>query len=173
MVALSSEERKARREAGRQRELEAMTVAKKVQRDLTTGRPPVSELRTPNAALTAAATLYRKIEMGIENETYGQRPRAGDYFAVSVGYVTPDLSVLGFTPLYAPGEGEDERTERARIEKALTGNIALGLIFGIADGEEILMGARPFLVTKQTDEWLAGLLIAVHGELESDRVERQ
>lgn len=173
MVALSIEERKARREAGRQRELEVMSVAKKVQRDLTTGRPPVSELKTPKAALTAAKTLHRRIGEGIENETHGQRPRAGEYFAVSVAFVTADLSLLGFTPLYAPSDSQEDIAERMRIEGILTGNIALGLIFGIADGEKVLMGARPFLVTTQTEAWFSELTVIVKTEMETDRMERQ
>jgi len=104
--------------------------------------------------------------MRIADETNGTRPRAADYFGVSVGYVTPDLSVLGFTPIYAPGE-------EASIERMLSGNIALGLVFGIADGKEILIGTRPFLVTKQTETWLSDLATILKTEFESDRIERQ
>jgi hypothetical protein len=104
--------------------------------------------------------------MLIADETHGTRPRAADYFGVSVGYVTPDLSVLGFTPLYANGE-ED------RIQGTLSGNIALGLVFGIADGANIVMGARAFLVTKQTEAWLAELTLVIKSELELDRIERE
>jgi hypothetical protein len=163
-MVLSVAERKARRDAGVRRANQAMTTAQKVHRALINGRPPASELKTPNAALTAAKTLYREIEMRIADETHGTRPRPGD-FAVCVGYVSPDLSVLGFTPLYAPGE-ED------RIVGFLSGNIAIGLLFGIADGEKILVGARPFLVTKQTDSWLSELMWPVQSEFELDRSER-
>ena len=168
-MVLSEAERKERREAGRQRELEEMSVAKKVHRQLTNGRPPASEFRTPIAALTAAKTLHREIRTRIEEETHGTRPRAGagDYFAVTVAYVTPDLSALGFTPLYSEGEQD-------RIERTLSGNIAIGLVFGIADGKrEILTGARPFFVTKQTDSWLEELIVPVRSEFELDRLERQ
>jgi len=165
-MVLSGNESKERREAGRKKELDEMSVAKKVQRKLTNGRPPASELKTSNAALTAARTLDREIRTRIEDETYGQRPRADDYFGVAVGYVTPDLSVLGLTPIYAPGE-ED------RIERALTGNIAIGLVFGIADGSEIVMGTRPFLVMKQSEAWLSELTRPVQTELELDRLERK
>jgi hypothetical protein len=103
--------------------------------------------------------VHREIEMRIADETHGTRPRAADHIGVSVGYVTPDLSVLGFTPLYAPGE-ED------RIERTLSGNIALGLVFGITDGEGIVMGVRPFHATKQTDDWLSELLTPVRLEIE-------
>jgi hypothetical protein len=157
---------KERREAGRQKELAEMSVAKKVQRNLTNGRPPASELKTPNAAVTAARTLHREIGGRIGDETYGQRPGPGDYFAVSIAYVTPDLSVLGFTPFYAPG-AED------RIERALTGNIAIGLVFGIAEGSEIVTGTRPFLVTKQSEAWLSELIPAIQSEMSTDRLERQ
>jgi hypothetical protein len=139
--------------------MDAMTEAQKIRRDLAGGRPPASELKTPNAALTAAKTLHREIGVRLGSG-------AGNYFAVTVGYVTPDLSVLGFTPIYVPG-AED------RIERHLTGNIALGLVFGIVDGEKIVMGARPFLVTKQTEAWLTELTIAVQSEIEVDRLERQ
>jgi hypothetical protein len=167
-MVLSETESKARREAGRQKELEGMSVAKKVQRNLTNGRPPVSELRTPNAAVTAARTWQSRIKDEIERETHGQRPRAADYFAVAVAYVTPDLSALGFTPLYAAGE-ED------RIERHLTGNVAIGLVWGVADDahSEIFMGARPFIVTKQTEAWLSELIPAIQSEMDTDRLERQ
>ena len=165
-MVLSDSERKERREAGRQRDLEEMSVAKRVQRKLTNGRPPASELKTPNAALTAARTLHREIGIRIEDETYGQRPGADDYFGVVIGYVSPDLSVLGFTSLYAPGE-ED------RIQRMLSGNIPIGLLFGIADGNEIVMGNRPFLVMKQTEAWLSELSGIVRSELVIDRMEKQ
>ena len=165
-MALSVKEAKERREAGRRTELDEMSVAKKVRRDLTNGRPPASELKNPNAALTAARTLHALIVRGIEEETHGTRPKGKDYFAVTIAFVTPDLSALGFTPLYAPGE-------EARIERALTGNIALGLIFGIADGKEILMGTRPFLVTSQSSVWLKELTRPVQCEFETDRLEQR
>jgi hypothetical protein len=156
---------KERREAGRKRELEEMTVAKRVLRQLTNGRPPASELRTPVAAVSAARTLHRDIQKRIEEATNGTRTRAREYFAVTVAYVTPDLSALGFTSLY-------EEAGQDRMERMLTGNIPIGLLFGIADGKEILVGARPFIVTKQTDDWLKELAIAAHSELEIDRAER-
>jgi len=163
-MPMTEAERKAKREEGRRRELDEMTVAKRVQRRLTNGRPAVSELKTPNAALTAARVLHREIAEGIADETHGLRPGAAEYFAVVVGYVSPDLSVLGFTPPYETGAD--------KIERTLSGNIALGLIFGIADGAEILMGVRPFLATKQSSAWLSELIAPVQSEFESERKER-
>jgi hypothetical protein len=144
-MPLSLEAKKALREEGRKRELGDMSAAKKVVRQLTNGRPPASELRTPHAALVAAKTLHNEIDvrMCVEN--------AGNYDGVVIAYVTPDLSVLGFTPIYSSDN-------ESQIERTLTGNIALGLVFGIEDGDEMVMGARPFLVTKQTDTWLGGIM---------------
>jgi len=170
-MALSVKERKEHREAGRQRELDQMSVAKRVVRRYTNGRPPASEFRSPLAAVAAARTFQHELEMALADETHGTRPRRGD-IAVAVGYVSPDLSLLGFTPLFAPGE-------EAKIERALTGNIPLGLIFGVAErpaakgGGEIEMGARPFHSTKQTESWLAELALSVKSEFEIDRLERQ
>lgn len=164
-MALSTEEGKARRLAGLKRELEGMSVAKKVQRDLTNGRPPTSELKTPTGALIAAKTLCKKIETQIADETHGTglKPQS---FAVAVGYVSPDLSVIGNTPLLIGYSPEFDPQDEARIERALAGNIALGLIFGIADDEKILVGVRPFLVTKQTDSLLSELARVAQGEFD-------
>jgi hypothetical protein len=156
---MTDAERKARREDGRRKELAQMSVAKKVQRYLTGRRPAAAELKTPFAALTAAKTLQREIDAELAD--------GGDFFAVTIGYVSPDLSVLGFTPSYAPG-AED------RIERALSGNIAIGLIFGIADGGEILMGVRPFLAeARQSEGWLLELSTVVQSEFEIERRERR
>jgi hypothetical protein len=162
-MAITVEEGKARRRAG----VEAMTVAEKIRRDLTGGRPPESELKTPTAALIAAKTLLRKIETRIADETHGTglKPQS---FAVSVGFASPDLSVIGFTPLLIGCSPALDSHDEARIERALAGNIALGLIFGIADGEKILVGTRPFLVTKQTDALLSELTRVVQREFDLD-----
>jgi hypothetical protein len=176
-MVLTEVEKKARREAGRRKELESMSPAKQVQRSLTGGRPPLSELRTPNAARTAARTLQREIRSRFEAETNGTRPRAAsDYFGVTVAYVSADLSVLGITPIYSPLYAEDETAADKelgdQIERALTGNIALGLIFGIANGEDILVGTRLFLVTKQSEGWLDELTLAAQGEMSLDKQEK-
>ncbi len=163
-MALTEVERKARREEGRRRELEGLSLAKRVQRDLTNGRPPASELKTPTGALIAARTLFRNLETRIGDEACGTalKPRM---FAVSIGYVSPDLSVLGFTPVlmgYAPSISP---AEEASTERMLAGNIPIGLLFGILDDDKkFLMGVRPFMATKQTDEWLSGLVPAVQSE---------
>ena len=146
------------------------SVAQRARRALMNGRPPASELKSPTAALSAARTWLREIEVRIQNETHGQRPNAKDYFAVTICYVTPDLSALGFTPLLV-FNGPKEQEERT--ERMLIGNIAVGLLFGIADGSETLMGSRPFLATRQTDAWLDELTRAVRSEMEIDRLERR
>lgn len=163
-MPMTDAERKGKREEGRRRELDEMTVAKRVLRGQTNGRPAVSELKTPNAALTAARVLHDEIAKEIADETHGVRPGTADYFAVVVAYAPPDLSVLAFTPSYETGAD--------KIERWLSGNIPLGLIFGIADGEEILMGIRPFLATKQSSGWLSELKAPVQSEFESERKER-
>lgn len=155
-MPLAVEERKARRIAG----MERMTTAQKAHRAATTGRPPVSEMKSPMAAISAARALHKKLESEMRDQT------DGDYFAVSIAFVIPDLSALGFTHLYSD-------SEHGRIERALDGNVPIGLVFGIADGAEILMGARPFIAIGQTDAWLKELMMAARIEMESDRLERQ
>jgi hypothetical protein len=155
-MVLSEAESKARRQAG----MDAMTEAKRIRRNLTGGRPPAGELTTPLAAVTAARVLRRELETRME--AAGLEPAPGDC-AVSIGYVSPDLSVIGFSPLFAPGE-------EARLMKMLDGNIMLGLVFGMVDkeakGEErVILGTRPFLVTKQTEAWLSELVPIVRVEM--------
>lgn len=145
------------------------SYAMKARRALMNGRPPASELKTPSAALSVARTWLREIEVRIQDETNGQRPNSKDYFAVALCYVTPDLSALGFTPLLVPNSPKEQED---RVERMLTGNIAVGLLFGIADGSEMLMGSRAFLATRQTDAWLEELTRAVRSEMELDRIER-
>ncbi len=161
-MVLSAEEKRARRMAGTEKAKLAMTPAEKVHRGLTTGRPMSSEFRTPLEAVTAARMLHRELEARLTAE--GLSPAAGDW-AVSIGYVTPDLSTIGFTPLYAPG------VEGVLIQM-LVGNIMTGLVFGVVDRaegkREILMGARPFLTTKLTEGWLSELFLVVRAEIEDD-----
>jgi len=89
----------------------------------------------------------------------GLNPKEGDW-GVSIAYVTPDLSCLGFSLPYQSSE------EQQRMA-VLTGNVLLGLVFGVVDpeandpNEQIVMGARAFITTKQIDTWLAELLPAV------------
>ncbi len=164
-MALTVEEGKAKRLAGMKRAKEEMTAAQRIQRALVNGRPPASELKTPSAAVTAARTLHRELELRLKTEGFAPEPST---YAVCVAYVTPDLTVLGFTLPYVP---EDKDRTREILEM-LTGNIAIGLIFGIADTEardedgRIVMGARAFLVTKQTDAWLSELLLPVRLDME-------
>lgn len=164
-MALSIEERKARRTEGVERAKQEMTVVQKIHRSLINGRPPASELKTPTAAVTAARILYRELESRLTVEGFSPNadrssgPKPGDC-AVSVAYITADLSVLGFTGLFVPGE-------EARLMGLLDGNIMLGLIFGVVDEDKsIIMGTRPFLATKQTDGWLDELTAPVRFEIE-------
>lgn len=156
-MVLTEAERNARRQAG----VDAMTEVAKIRRDLTGGRP-VSELKTPLAAVTAARTLHRELESRMTAAELNPQP--GDW-AVSIGYVSPDLSVLGFTRLFTPG-GE------AGLMEMLTGHIMLGLVFGMVDKEAkdeadpFVTGMRPFLTTKQTETWLSELVHGVRLELE-------
>lgn len=155
-MVLTETERNARRQAG----VDAMTDVERIRRDLTGGRP-VSELKTPLAAVSAARTLHRELQTRMT--LAGLNPKSGDW-AVSIGYVSPDLSVIGFTPLFAPGS-------EAALSQILDGNIMLGLIFGLADrqakeeSERIVLGVRPFFATKQTEAWLSELLPIVRAEM--------
>ena len=144
-MALSEEQRRSRREAGVARANRDMTIVQRVHRGLVTGRPPASEFRTSTGAVTAARILQREIEARMQ--AAGQEP---GQVGVEVVFVTPDLSSIGHTVLYAPGL-------EASMMEHLDGNIPLGLVFGLVDREarEIIRGARPFIATKQIDEWLA------------------
>lgn len=162
-MALSIEERKARRVAGMKRAAKEMTEVQRIHRMLVNGRPPSGELKTTTAAVAAARVLYKELESRMI--AAGLKPTSGDW-AVSIGYVSPDLSVLGFSQLFAPGEEAD-------FMNLLTGQIMLGLIFGIRDKEaksddgKIVMGARPFFVLKpQTEDWLSELIPLVRFEIE-------
>jgi hypothetical protein len=153
-MVLTVKERKARRQAG----MDSMTEVKKIRRDLTGGRPPAGELKTPTGAVTAARIFYRELESRMK----GLNPKPGD-LGVSVGYVSPDLSVLGFSPLFVPGS-------ESELMKHLSGHVMLGLIFGMADkdadeDERFVMGARPFFVTAQTEDWLDELALVVRSEM--------
>jgi len=167
-MVLSVEESKARRLAGMQKATKAMTAARRVHRALVNGRPPASEFRTPVGAVAAARTLHREIEVRMKAE--GLEPSPADW-GVSIAYVTPDLTALGATILYAP---QDE----AEITSYLTGKILLGTLFGIVDydaedvdgGAAIIAGARPFISTKQADGWLAELLVHVRLALQDERL---
>lgn len=145
-MVLTIEERKARRLAGMERANKELTAVQKIYRALVGHRPPVGELKTPTAAVTAARILYRELENQMT------KPKPGDW-GVSIGYVSPDLSVLGFTHLFAPGS-------EAKLMKHLDGQIMLGLIFGMKDKEakeadrKVIMGTRPFFLTKQSETWL-------------------
>jgi hypothetical protein len=153
-MVLTVKERKARRQAG----MDAMTEVKKIRRDLTGGRPPAGEMKTPTGAVTAARILYRELESRLR----GLKPKSGDW-GVSVGYVSADLSVLGFSPLYVPGD-------ESELMKHLSGHVMLGLIFGMVDkdakGEDdrFVMGTRPFFITTQTETWLDELVPLVRLE---------
>jgi hypothetical protein len=156
-MVLTVAERKAKRLAG----VEAMTAVQRVHRSFVNGRPPAGELKTPTAAVTAARTLYRELEARMVAEKL--KPKAGDW-CVSIGYVSPDLSVLGFSQLFAPGK-------EAELMKLLDGQIMLGLIFGMKDKdpkakEKIVVDARPFFLTKQSEAWLEELAPQVGFEIE-------
>ena len=150
-MALAVEKAKAIRLEGLKREREGLSVAERVQRSLINGRPPVSEFKTPLAAIQAARTLDSMLATRLVAEGFHEEPKL---WGVSVGYVTPDLSTIGFTRLYSP----DRETEMFNF---LSGNIALGLVFGVIDREgakpNIVTGSRPFFTAKQTDGWLVEL----------------
>ena len=153
-MSLAIEERKARRLAGMQQAKEDTTIAGKAQRvyrALTTGRPPVSEMKSPTAAIGAARVLNNELDKRLKVEGLDT---ASVKFGVAIAYVSPDLSVIGYTALYA-------EKSQARIESELRGQVPVGLLFGIADAADpaqpALTGARAFLNTKQSEEWLTEL----------------
>jgi hypothetical protein len=161
----TTEEAKAKRKAGMDRARSEMTIVQGIRRGYVNGRPPISELRTPLAAASAARALHSELEskMVAAKLTPGSRD-----LGVSVGFVTADLTVIGFTNLYDP---KNQSESVAEMVKRLDGNIAVGLVFGMADTEatdkadRIVMGSRPFLVTKLTDAWLEELRLAVRSEI--------
>jgi hypothetical protein len=163
MSTLTVEERKARRLAGMKRANEELTAVQKIYRALVGHRPPVGELKTPTAAVTAARILHKELETRMTGEC-PSKPKPGDW-CVSIGYVSPDLSVLGFTHLFVSGN-------EAKLMKHLDGQIMLGLIFGMKDKEakeadkKIVMGTRPFFLTKQSENWLEELAPQVRFEIE-------
>jgi hypothetical protein len=167
-MVLTAEESKAKRLAGMKRANQDMTLVERIHRSLINGRPPASELRTPLAAVTAARVLYDDLKKRMDAEEL--KPEPGDW-SVTVAYVTPDLSVLGHTPLFAPGE-------EASLMRHADGNIMLGLIFGMVDRDphakdRIVTGARPFFTTKQTEGLLSELLTAVRITIEDDQLDRR
>ena len=168
-MAMTAEERKAARAEG----MRQMTFVRKLHRALVNGRPPASEFKTPAAAVTAARVLYSDLERKLTAEA--MKPKPGE-LGVSIGYVSPDLSFIGHTILYSPGND-------ASLMESLNGNIMLGLVFGIidpqADNEEdrFVMGTRPFISMKQTDGWLSELIpfmqMAMGDEISDRKIQEQ
>lgn len=147
------------------RAAQELTEVQKIHRMLMNGRPPAGELKTVTAAVSAARTLYKELESRMT--AVGLKPKPGKW-AVSIGYISPDLSVLGFSSLYAPNE------DASMMTLLLTGQIMLGLVFGMVDKEakakedRFVMGTRPFFVLKpQTESWLSELIPVVRLEIES------
>jgi hypothetical protein len=161
-MVMTTEERAERRLAGMQK----MTFVRKIHRSLVNGRPPASEFKTPLAAVTAARSLFTDIERKLTAE--GMKPEPGGV-GVCIAYVPPDLSFIGHTVLYAPGR------ETAMLE-SLNGHIMLGLVFGIHDPDandedRFAVGARPFVSTKQVEDWLAEIIPIVALEVFDEMVD--
>jgi hypothetical protein len=158
---MKHEEREAGRSAEMKRAQQQITVVQKIHRELVNGRPLASEVRTPHAAVMAAGVLYQELQ--IRMITKGLNPELGDW-AVSIGYVSSDLSFYGLTDLFTPGEEPKETL--------LTGNIPIGLLFGMVDKEakeadgRFVIGFRAFIATKQTATWLEGLEPAFRLEMQ-------
>lgn len=151
-MALGAEERKARRIAGMERAEQTMTSAQKIRRDMTNGRPPSSEMKSPTAAIGAARLLYRDLRYRMKAEQLNpEHVKHG----VAIVYVNPDLTALGYTALFAE-ESQDA------ILRQLEGKVPVGLFFGIHDPNPsekwcVRAGTRAFLNTKQTEEWFKEL----------------
>lgn len=164
-MPMTIEEKKARRQQG----MDRMSFARRIHRALVNGRPPASEFKTPTAAVTAARVLYSDIERKLAAE--GIKPKAGELGAF-IAYIPPDLSFLGHTLLYEPGN-------EAALMESLNGNIILGIVFGIydsqADSEDarFVTGARPFISTTQVNEWLSELLPIMQIEMQDAIMDRK
>lgn len=164
-MAMTTEERNAARMTG----MRQMTFVKKLHRALVNGRPPASEFKTPSAAVTAARVLYSDLERKLSAED--MKPPAGG-LGVFVGYVPPDLSFLGHTLWYSPGN-------EAALMESLNGHIMLGLVFGIldpqAESEEdrFVIGTRPFVNMGQVDSWLSELVQVMRMEMEDAYLDRK
>lgn len=152
-----------------------MTSVRRIHRAFVNGRPPASEFKTPAAAVTAARSLYSEIERKLT--AAGMKPKAGE-LGVFIGYVPPDLSFLGHTPLYASGTEASPGNDAALME-SLKEKIVLGLVFGIldpeADDEEniFVIGTRPFVSMKQVDEWLSELVPVMRIEMDDAILDRR
>lgn len=157
-MALDTQERKARRVAGMERAKADSSTKGKVQRihrALTTGRPPASEMKSPTAAIGAARVLHSDLERKMKDE--GLDPAAVKH-RVAIAYVSPDLTAYGYT--YQEAQEE--------ILSELEGRVPIGLLFGVCDpaDNKAIVGSRPFLNTKQTEEWLAELRLAFPVDVE-------
>jgi hypothetical protein len=151
-MALRAEERKARRIAGMERAEQTMTSAQRIRRDMTNGRPPSSEMRSPTAAVGAARLTYRDLRSRMKAE--GFNPELVKHGVVIV-YVNPDLTALGYTARFS------EKSQDALLRE-LEGKVPVGLFFGIHDPDpsdkwRVRAGTRAFLNTKQTEEWFKEL----------------
>jgi hypothetical protein len=163
-MASTTEAKKAKREEGRKKELHELTAAQRIHRSLVNGRPPASEFKTPLGAYAAAAALYSEINRQWPADYPELKP--GE-LGVLIGYISPDLSVIGQTELYAPEKRADELTGHLHRQ------IILGLVFGIKDPErdDYVIGTRAFVNTKQADEWLACLVPTMPGAMNGERID--
>jgi len=156
-MVLTVEERKARRLAGMKKAQSELSEIEKIRRMLLNGRPPVSELKTPSEAIAAAKTLHKELEVRLA----GRKA----VWVVCVVYISPDLSYVGTSMPISPSK-EGKPGNEPEITRLLTGNVMIGLVFAMQEkGGEPVNGARPFLVTKQTDAWLGAPSMWAEGEL--------
>jgi hypothetical protein len=125
--------------------------AQRVHRALTTGRPPVSALRTHSEAVSAARTLDSDLRARMAAE--GLDAKCG----VAIVFVSPDLSAYNYTHLFSK-----EPKAQECIIRELQDKLAIGLLFGIADPDDpnggVRVGTRAFITTRQVEEWLSHLV---------------
>jgi hypothetical protein len=108
-------------------------------------------MKSPTGAVGAARVLYRDLERKMKEEGLDT---ATVKYGVAIAYASPDLTALGYTPLFR------EESQEV-VLRTLEGNVPVGLLFGVRDPadqeQRVLVGSRPFLNTRQTDEWLSEL----------------
>jgi hypothetical protein len=147
--------RKENRQATLAAAKENMTKAQRVHRQFVSGKPPVSEFRTPAEAIRAASVLLQGLKSAM-----GATESEDD---VRVGLVYVDTSfTMAVVRRYLPDQEK-------RMVSELTGQpiIVIGLVFVIVDRNRkdkttkdyiSVGGMKPFFVTKQVIGWLQDVI---------------
>jgi hypothetical protein len=154
MMVLTGEERKERRQQSLVKTKAAMTKAEKLHQAFSAGRPPLSEFRTPSEAVRSAVVLLRGIQGTMSDPKFSLNP---DDCAVHVAYVDPSFTGAFTMPVVIGQEAD----LIAKLESQPV--IMLGLLFALKDrerdpeGNDAVVGVRPFIVTPRTVQWMTDL----------------